>query len=440
MTEIKRDIYKKLDRWKSSRSRRPLLVRGARQVGKSHAVSTWGKKNFENFLEINLEEQLSLRGIFQRDLTADQLLQNLELGTGVNLLRENSALFIDEIQSEPRALLALRYLYEQRPELAVLAAGSLVEFVIEEIGLPVGRVDQITMRPVSFREFLAAIGKEQLARVILESPLKKPVPDIAHTQILDLLRTYFYVGGMPNAVTTYIETKSLNLVSDVHARILKGYQDDFQKYAKKTDWVALEAVFARVPHVVGESRLKYVRLDRDIRGEKLKAAVDLLAKAQILQKVTSSYAKDLPLRAGSQSKFFKVIFLDIGLLHHSMGFDWRKVSLTDNLTNIKRGAFAEQFVGQELLTTNGINDAADLFYWYRKAKGSDAEVDYLIEYEGAPAPVEVKSGSRGTLKSLRLYIEEFGSKLAFVLSQRNMEQMEETICLPLYLAARLTEG
>lgn len=437
MTEIKRDIYSKLDGWKNSPSRHPILVRGARQVGKSHAISTWGNKNFENFLEINLEEQSSLRSIFQRDLSADQLLQKLELGTGVNLLLKNSALFIDEIQSEPRALLALRYLYEQRPELAVLAAGSLVEFVLEEIGLPVGRVDQLNMGPVSFREFLAALGKEQLVRVILESSFDEPVPDIAHDQLLDLLRTYFYVGGMPSAVTTYVETKSLSHTSEVHARILKGYEDDFQKYAKKSDWGALETVFQRAPHVVGESRLKYVRLDRDIRGEKLKTAVDLLNKAQVLQKVTSSYAKSLPLRAASQSKFFKLIFLDIGLLHHSMGFDWRKVSLDDDLTNVKQGAFAEQFVGQELLTTSEINCTSELYYWYRNVKGSDAEVDYLVGFEGAPAPVEVKSGSRGTLKSLRLYVEEFGSKDAFVFSQRNIERMEETLFLPLYLASRL---
>lgn len=437
MAEIYRDIYSKLDAWKDSTSRHPLLVRGARQVGKSHAIRTWARKNFENFLEINLEEQSSLRSVFQKDLTADQLLQNLELGTGVNLFGKNSALFIDEIQSEPRALLALRYLYEQKPELPVLAAGSLVEFVLEEVGLPVGRVDQLTMGPVSFREFLAAMGKDQFVRLIKESPLNAPVPDIAHNQLLDLLRTYFYVGGMPSAVTTYVETKSLNSVSEVHARILKGYEDDFQKYAKEADWAALEAVFASAPQVVGESRVKYVRLDREIRGEKIKTAVNLLAKAEVLEKVVSSYAKTLPLRAGAQAKFFKLIFLDIGLLHHAMGFDWRKVSLEDDLTDIKQGAFAEQFVGQELLTGSEINDASQLFYWYRSVKGSDAEVDYLVQYEGAPVPVEVKSGSRGTLKSLRLYIEEFGCKKAFVLSQRNIERMEETTFLPLYLASRL---
>jgi len=429
--------FKILHQWKASASRHPLLVRGARQVGKSHAISTWGQKNFENFLEINLEEQVSLQSIFQKDLTVDQLLQNLELGTGINLYAESSALFIDEIQSEPRALLALRYLYEQRPELPVIAAGSLVEFVLEEIGLPVGRVDQLSMRPVSFREFLNALGKDQLVRVISESTFDQAVADIAHSQLLDLLRTYFYVGGMPSAVTSYVETKSLSHVSEVHARILKGYEDDFQKYAKKADWAALETVFQRAPHIVGESRLKYVRLDRDIRGEKLKTAVNLLTKAQVLQKVTSSYAKNLPLRAGSQSKFFKVIFLDIGLLHHALGFDWRKVSLDDDLTDIKQGAFAEQFVGQELLTGSEINETSELFYWYRNVKGSDAEVDYLIEFNGAPAPMEVKSGSRGTLKSLHLYVGEFGSNLAFVLSQRNIERMKETVFLPLYLAAGL---
>ena len=434
---IKRQIYNELDRWLSSVTRRPLLVRGARQVGKSFAIRHWAKQRFDNLLEINLEEQESLRVIFQRDLSADRILDNLELATGVNLRRNGSALFIDEIQSEPRALLALRYLYEQCTELPVIAAGSLVEFILEHIGLPVGRVDQLHMKPLGFCEFLEALNKEHLAAQIFKNDFSKPLAGIAHQQLLELLRIYYYVGGMPEAVAAYAQSRELAVVSDIHARLLTGYEDDFQRYSKNSDWAALRTVYHSATNVVGESRVKYVRLDRELRGEKVKSALNLLIKAQVLSKIVSTYAKTLPLKSSVKEKFFKLIFVDIGLLHHALGFDWRSVDLEDDLTDIRDGAFAEQFVGQELLSTCSINTSRSLYYWYRAEKGSDAEVDYIVNYAGEPTPVEVKSGARGTLKSLSLYMTTFQPTNGFVLSQRNVEQLESTIFLPLYMACRL---
>ena len=334
-------------------------------------------------------------------------------------------------------LFALRYLYEQYPKLPVIAAGSLVEFVLEEVGIPVGRIDQLIMRPVSFVEFISALGKDHLLGIIKESSFNEEIPDIVHNQLLECLRLYFYVGGMPEAFAAYLKSQDLGIVSDIHARILKGYEDDFQKYSKKSDWMSLQVVFQKAPYVVGDSRVKYVKLDRNIRGEKLKTAVELLTKAQVVSKVISSYANKPPLRSAAQSKFFKLVFLDIGLLHHSMGFDWRSLELDSDLTDVKNGVFAEQFVGQELLTTESINSSKNLFYWYRNVKGSDAEVDYLVDYKGEVAPIEVKSGSRGTLKSLQLYIEKNNNNQAFVLSQRNISKLKETSFLPLYMASRL---
>lgn len=435
---IKRDIEGELDRWLVSKHRRPLLIRGARQVGKSFVVQEWGRKNFDNYLEINLEEQVSLRSIFTGDLTASRILENLELGSGVNLRQPNTLLFIDEIQCEPRALLALRYLYEQIPELAVVAAGSLIEFVFDEVGLPVGRIDQLHMKPVTFSEFLGAMKKEHLRAAITKNDLTRAIPDIAHRQLLDLLRTYFYVGGMPEAVATYVDERDLGAVSHVHGRILAGYEDDFQKYSGKSEWTALRTVFSRAPSVVGDPRVKYVRLDREIRSEKLKSALVLLTKSQVLSRVVSTYAASPPLKSAAEEKCFKIIFLDIGLLHHALGFDWRRISLDDDLTQIKSGAFAEQFVGQELAAHCTINESHDLYYWNRRVQGSDAEVDYVIEFAGGCAPVEVKSGKRGTLKSLLMYLEKFGPKNSFVLSQRNVEQLESTTLLPLYMASRLS--
>lgn len=433
MIEINRQIYQDLDIWKHSIDRHPLLVRGARQVGKSFAIRTWAKKNFQNYLEINLEESKSLGKIFEGDLTIDLMLEKIELGTGINLRHPDSILFIDEIQCQPRALMALRYFYENFPELHVIAAGSLIEFVIEEVGIPVGRVDQLYVHPINFTEFLLALNKEHLVKQINKSKLASKISDIAHNQLLNCLRTYYYVGGMPSAVATYISSGDLGATSAVHARIIKGYEDDFQKYSKKSDWGLLQSIFKRSPSLVGNSRLKYSNLDREIRGEKLKKALELLCKAQILTKVISTYSKKIPLESGIQEKFFKIIYLDIGLLHHQLGFDWRSIEIDKDLTDIKSGAFAEQFIGQELRSKSSVNKNIDLYYWYRSVKGSDAEVDYIINYKNLPTPIEVKSGSRGTLKSLIQYIKEFDSKNNLVFSQRNIEVMDNILFLPLYM-------
>ena len=439
MTDIKRNIYTDLDIWLNALERKPLLIRGARQVGKSYAVRTWASRHrkVEHFVELNLEQRTSGKEIFEGDLKVDRLLRELQLFTGASLREPGTLLFIDEIQNAPRAITALRYFYEEMPELPLIAAGSLVDFALEQLSFPVGRVHQIPMFPLCFYEFVAAVDGEVTAEFIQSCSLNESVPESVHQKLLDLLKQYYLVGGMPEAVSQYIKTQDLARVSDVHEQLLLSFKDDFLKYAKKNEIEPLRVTLEKAPYLVGDCRVKYVNIDRSIHSDKLKNALSLCEKANLISRVISTYSSKLPLGAGADRKFFKLLFLDIGLLHHSLGFNWTEVEPGADLTNIHDGSFAEQFVGQELLATFGTVNQRNLYYWYRKEKGSDAEVDYIVPNQGTPCPVEVKSRHRGSLKSLTMYIQKFKPAGAFVLSQRNVETLTDTKLLPLYLASRV---
>lgn len=437
--EIQRHIYTALDSWKDREDRRPLLIRGARQVGKSYAVRHWARNHFEkeSFVELNFEERPQLKAIFERDLVISRILDELNLVLGKNLRTPGCLLFMDEIQACPSAITSLRYFYEKAPHLHVIAAGSLMEFILESASFPVGRIDSLHMFPLTFGEFIAASGKGNLKNHIETCKFDNPLVPMVHQELLDLLRQYYRVGGMPEAAARYLSTRDYSEASRIHGILLNGYEEDFAKYSKQVDWDALKTVYHRIPDLAGRTRLRYAEVDRVLRAEKVKRALSLLEKAGLITRVISTYARKLPLEAAAKSNFFKVIFLDIGLLQHALGFDWRNISVTQDLTDMREGIFAEQFVGQEVLAERARDANYTLHYWDRHVKGSDAEVDYVVEHEGMPAPVEVKSGSRGTLKSLAWYMRDYSPPSAFVLSQRNIEKLDSITFLPLYLASRI---
>lgn len=440
MINFPRRIYGDLAAWIKRPNRKPLIIKGARQVGKSHAVRTFARdlSGIDNFVELNLEQHESYRTFFKGDLDPQDIIEGIQLATGTNLKKPNSLLFIDEIQQEPRAITALRYFFEQYPQLPVIAAGSLIDFVLEDIGFPVGRIEEMTLHPFSFCEFLEALGKKHLAEFIWTHDLSKSVLEPVHNEILLLLKRYFCIGGLPEAVKSYYLEQDLQQVSRIQKSLLMNYKSDFPKYSKKTDWDALDTVFERGPLLVGSPRVKYTDFDKVIRGEKIKSAIGLLTQANILRRVVSSNIDKPPLRAGKEEKFFKIIFLDIGLMQTALGFSWHNVAPDVDLTDLKKGSLAEQFVGQELLA-NLTHRSQELFYWYRNAKSSNAEIDYLIESTFGASPVEVKSGALGRLKSLLLYQQLKSSKQSYILSQRNISQQGQNHFLPLYFAGRLTK-
>lgn len=403
---MKRLIESKLYDWKKSPRRKPLILRGARQVGKTFTVKKFGAEAFAgDFVMMDLEEHPEWHSIFEKNLDVQRILAELELVCQKKIQPGKTLLFLDEIQSAPRALMALRYFYEDLPALHVIAAGSLLEFSLGEISFPVGRVQFLELFPMNFAEFLMAAGKEQLADLIM-SPIpadpKEAPSGIIHRLLLDEVRKYFFVGGLPEAVRVYAETGSFKECFAVHAELVRAYRDDFAKYSPRVDNQCLESVFRGTAKNAGR-QIKYSRLAEGYSHPTLKRAFEVLCRARLVQKVESSTPAGLPLGAHSDFRIFKALPLDLGFIHHFCGLPADTLVTEKNLLSIYEGALAEQFVGQELRFVPGNR----LFYWSRAEKSSSAEVDYLIVKEGKICPIEVKSGSAGRLKSLHLLLEEY---------------------------------
>lgn len=439
MANIPRKLISDLSAWHKSPDRKPMLIRGARQVGKTWAVAEWCRQESLRLVTINFEEQPRYAALFEKDLDIDRIVDEISLSFSVSLRDPDCVLFIDEIQRAPKAIAALRYFYEKRPDIVVLAAGSLVEFVLEEQGVPVGRVESRFVFPLSFTEFLTALGKQALAAAISSFSIDQPRPfsDFIHAELLSLLKLYYRIGGMPKVVSAYLNTRDMMVVSQEQGILMRGYIDDLRKYARKADWALLEIVFQKMGQIAGGPQVKFTSIDSHAKSTQVRRALLALQRALMLHKILPAHTDRLPLKAHAVDKLFKLTFLDIGLLHHLMGFDWTIVSPDADLTDVADGKFAEQFVAQEIITTRSGIDEYALHCWARPRAGSEAEVDFVVEYKNRPIPVEVKSGEKGQLKSLNLYLKELRPPMAFVLSQRNVEHRDEITFLPLYLASLL---
>ena len=429
---MKRLIEQELVQWKESSRRKPLVLRGARQVGKTWLVEQVLAKDFEALVKIDLEKRRDLHTVFGDNLEPKRILNLLELATG-KIIPGKTLLFLDEIQACPRAIMALRYFYEEIPDLHVVVAGSLLEFAFAEISVPVGRLHYLHVHPMTFYEYLMALGKEPMAEQTRKSP--SATSQAAHEQIIDELKNYFFTGGMPECVKTWRDTTSLRTVAEVQTEILDSYRDDFAKYTPKTDPRCLDAVLLSVAKSVGE-QLKYTRLDETHTGPTNRKSFDLLTKARIIHKISACNPSGLPLGATANPQKFKAAFLDIGLMQRlcqvPIGTEIRQT----DLLAIYRGKLAEQFVAQEMLATG----SGEIFYWSRERRASNAEVDYLLVRNGRIYPVEVKSGAAGALRSLHLMLQTYPeSPAGLVLSSRCYSQLTEQklIFLPLYCAASL---
>jgi len=431
---MRRLVDDRLLAWKDSSERRPLLVRGARQVGKTWSLRRFGSSAFEEVLEINLESQVAAHRAFAGNLDAATVLAGLETIMRRVISPGRTLLFLDEIQACPRAILALRYLYEERPELHVVAAGSLLEFALGEVSFPVGRIDFLEMHPLSFAEYLRAVGNERGADMVAAPPEK--LPDAVHVGLLDELRNYCFVGGMPESVASYRQHASLQRCAEVQRRLADTFKQDFPKYAGRSDVGCLEAVFETLPASVGR-QITYTRLARDFTGPTAKKAFRMLRTARIATRVRSTPEPRLPLAAGASGRRFKAIALDVGLWNQLSGLRTDVEYARPDILDVHRGAMAEQFVGQEILA----GGAPELFYWARAARGSTAEVDYLAVSGGEVYGVEVKSGAGGSLRSMHRLLEDH-PKVAggLVFSSRPYEELpdQKLTFLPVYYAGYAT--
>ena len=430
---MKRIIDEKLYKWKTSQHRKPLIVRGARQVGKTWTIEQFGRTNFSRMVKIDFEKRPTLKPLFDEDLTPSVLIEQLELATGQPIRAGKTLLFFDEIQACPRAIMALRYFYEEMPELHVIAAGSLLEFALSEISVPVGRVSYLEMYPMTFVEYLRAIGNEPGADAITKEPVALAPP--IHDMLISALKRYLFVGGLPECVAAAVKGNTLLDIFEIQDDLLKAYRDDFAKYGGRSDQSCLDAVMIQAARQTG-TQLKYTRLNDGHSGQTNSKAFNLLCMARVLYKVQSARPEALPLGATVNAKRFKSAFLDVGLMQRLCGLPVDHEMQHRDLLNIYRGQLAEQFVAQELLITQ----QRELYYWSREARGSQAEVDYLVVRDGNIHPVEVKSGAGGQLRSLHLALKSFpacGDGLVFYSGPYGTLPEQRLRFIPLYYAGNV---
>ncbi|MEI6242673.1 MAG: AAA family ATPase [Chlamydiota bacterium] len=428
---FKRLVDWHLKKWKDNIHRKPLLIRGARQTGKTYAVRKLGK-HFDNMIEVNFELAKDARPIFEKDLKPERILRDLSLHFDKEIKPGNTLLFFDEIQEAPQAILALRYFYELMPSLHVIAAGSLFDFALEKVGLPVGRVSSIHLYPLSFVEFLAAGGHNLILKAILDNSQKIPFSESVHAKIMNLVGEYLAIGGMPEAVAKWISSRNAKESFQVHHDLISSYRQDFEKYAEKHQLIYMEALFNQIPPMIGE-QFQYKNIHGNYRKRELSPCLDLLCKANVIHKIHHSAGNGIPLGAEINPEWFKIIFVDVALCQATLGFDLSTWFLQPGIEFVNRGAITEAFVGQELLCYAHPYRKTDLYYWRRVAKSSTAELDFLYEYNREIIPIEVKSGHGGKLKSMNLFLAEHQkSPYGIRFSAQNYSVFEKIDSRPLY--------
>lgn len=414
---MKRFLEKKLLNWFQSSSknfpRKPLILRGARQVGKSTLIRQWAESMKLQLIEINLEEYQELDEVFKSN-RLDLILAELEVIHGKAISDKGTLLFLDEIQAVPQALAALRFFYEKRPDLPVIAAGSLLEFVLKDhaFSMPVGRIEYLHLGPMSFQEFLLALGEESLLRALKKFQQTKTIPRIAHQDLLRRQREYLWIGGMPECVLTYQRTKDLSLVRRVHRSIIQTYRDDFGKYASKGELARLQKIMREIPKIIGK-KINYSQISREDHSRLIKEAIELLVQARLFIQAYHSNCSGLPLASGVEERIYKLYFLDVGLWNYISGVEWPMISKLDERSLLSEGVLAEQFIAQHLAYQYQGEEAPQLFYWLRKGKSSNAEVDFVFSKNNQIIPIEVKSGKSGSLKSLLQFAIQKKTKLAY---------------------------
>jgi uncharacterized protein len=403
---FKRAIVSELEKWAKKTNRKPLVIRGARQVGKTTVVEQIAKR-FDQYIYLNLE--LSADGQLFKDFeNIDSLVESIFFLKKQQLSKKKKTLlFIDEIQEVPDAFNTLRYFHEQIPELAVIAAGSLLETLFDhETNFPVGRVSYLVLRPVSFIEYLAAIGEYSALEQLQHIPLKT----FAHEKLLQLFHTYALIGGMPEIVKTYAETKDLTQLAPLYDALITGYIDDIEKYASSNTQVNVIRHVIKSSYYEVNKRIKFQGFGKSSYGSKeIGDALRTLEKAFLLHLVYPSTTAQLPMLPEVQ-KSPRLQLLDTGLMNFSAGIQ-KDIIGTKDLNGVYNGAVIEHLVGQELLAMH-YSTLHTLHFWVREKNTSTAEVDYIINYNSKVIPIEVKSGKEGKLKSLHLFMEAANHQMA----------------------------
>jgi uncharacterized protein len=400
-----------LDEWLKSGGRKPLVLRGARQVGKTWLIRDLAKRQRLQLVELNFERSPEYAGHFTTN-DPEKIITNIEADLGVSIDSGNALLFLDEIQARPEILAVLRWFGEEMPELPVVAAGSLLDFALQEhaFSMPVGRISYFYLEPMSWLEFVKASGNEKLYKLLKNFSLTETINERIHQRCLEYYLEYILTGGMPEVVSRWYEEKNLGACVKVQQDLIATIRDDFNKYRGNVDTDLLSAVLLSVPEQLGS---KYVmeRVNAPARAGEVKKALQLLEAARICHRVRHTAGNGLPLGAESKSNFFKVIFSDVGLVSVQLGLSRLKLEDARKMILSNKGAVSGQYAGQQIRVFQSSQEDPALFYWQRIG-GRQGEIDYIIQHGTAIVPIEVKAGARGSMKSLHQFMFDKGLHLA----------------------------
>ena len=416
--------------WLEKPGRKPLVLRGARQVGKSSLVRRIAQLSQRHCFELNFERYPEYADFFKSN-DPSLILSHLSVHFKQTIDSDHALLFLDEIQATPHVIETLRYFYEEHPELPVIAAGSLLEFVLAapEYSVPVGRIEYFHLGPITFEDFLLARGEEALLRWIRSVSLHDAIPQPMHQRCLVLVKEFWLIGGMPEVVAHYAEHQDFLEINNIKQNILQSYQEDFYKYGRIKQVPLLRRVFKAIPSVIGQ-KIKYVQLDSESKASQVKEALDYLSLAKVIHFVYHTHATGLPLGAQISPKIFKTIFLDIGLLCSALGLSDLSIIHAPDWAWINRGSLAEQFIGQSLFQLFPSYQQPELYYWLREKAQSSAEVDYIMQHENQIIPIEVKAGKTGRLKSLHYFMHEKNGAFAVRFNTDRPSLLNEETKLP----------
>lgn len=424
-------IDEELLSWKIAKKRKPLMLRGARQVGKTSTVKKLAE-HFTYFVEINFDEQPSFSVIFNNEFSVFEVCEQLSVLTNTPIVEGQTLLFLDEIQTCIPAISMLRYFYEKMPELHVIAAGSLLEFVMADIpSFGVGRVRSLYMYPLSFKEFLMAHEEHLLLEQLNKANVSRPLIGPIHQKLINLYKKFLIVGGMPEAVSVYINSKNLLEVQRVLNDLLISIQADFAKYKTRVSGDRLIEVFKAIALQVA-TKFTYSYPNATLNNLQIKEAIELLKMAGLVYGVTHSAANGIPLGAEINPKKTKYLIFDTGIFQRILGLNIADLLISDDFNAINKGHIAELFVGLELIKAESCYQKSDLFYWQRDARNSQAEVDYVCQFNNTIIPLEVKAGTKGSMQSLYLFLKEKNLTQGFRMSLENFSRMEQISIMPVY--------
>jgi len=429
-----RDKIEELKKWKNYNNRKPLIIRGARQVGKTWLMKEFGKKYFEKVAYINFDDNTRMEKLFEEDFDIERIIQGLKIEAGVNIEASNTLIILDEIQETPKALKALKYFCENASQYYIISAGSLLGVAIHEgTSFPVGKVDFLDLAPLSFFEFLQAIEEKELLEILKENNIDMTM--VFHTKLKEQLKLYYYVGGMPEAVNSYVEEKDLKKVRKIQKRLLQAYEQDFSKHAPTSIVPRIRQLWNNIPTQLAKENKKFIYglVRKGARAREYEVALSWLIDCGLIYQVNRVNNSKIPLSAYQDFSAFKLYLLDVGLLAAMANVDEKTLLEGNDIFEEFKGSLTEQYVLCQLKQCTEL----EVFYW--SADTGIAEIDFIAQIGKNNVPIEVKASENLQAKSLKSFIQKYDTKVNVRTAMTEYKKEDKLVNIPLYMIGNIEE-